>query len=91
MPLKDQVGSKPRKANRKVTSFKTVRVKAVDRVSQITISGITGIETVSAKQVAFEAAIRLAAELTGKPSGPVVRYHTDRRHPGVYRCKVAIG
>lgn len=93
MPLKDQTGKKaPRKA--KLARFKTVRVQGFAVVGpeiEIEINGIkvTSQETIkTAKEDAFEQAIRRAAELTGLPAGPVVRYH---HKAGVYRCKVAIG
>lgn len=93
MPIKDQTGKKaPRKA--KLARFKTVRVVGVETLGpevEVEIMGIKGTsqETIkTAKEDAFEKAIRRAAELTGLPAGPVIRYH---HKAGVYRCKVAIG
>lgn len=87
MPKKDQVGKKAKAP----PTYKWVRVKAVDRVTaSIELNGVTGEEFVAAKDVAFELAIKAAAFATGRVAGPVLRYHTDKRHPGVYRCKVAL-
>lgn len=88
MPKKDQAGKKAKAP----PTHKWVRVKAVDRVtSTIEVGGVSGEEFIAAKDVAFELAIKAAAFATGLPAGPVLRYHTDKRHPGVYRCKVAVG
>lgn len=88
MPKKDQAGKKAKAP----PTHKWIKVRAVDRVtSTIELEGATGTEYVAAKDVAFELAIKAVAFSTGLPAGPVVKYHTDSRHPGVYRCKVAVG
>lgn len=93
MPIKDQVGKgKARKT--KEPQFITVRMVGIEELGPIVEFEYEGIKGESqdvvrtAKQDAFEKSIRHAAELTGKPAGPVVKYHHSN---GVYRCKVAIG